>query len=57
MTGGDERGEGKALADRTRKAQGLPTTIRDPEAIRRVVALLVRDPGRRDEPAQNDGAA
>jgi hypothetical protein len=42
-----------ALARRTRKAQGLPKAIRDPEAIRRVVALIVRD--HRDH--RDEGAA
>jgi hypothetical protein len=42
MTPADIRKAGEALARRTRKAQSLPKTIRDPEAIRAVVTLLVR---------------
>jgi DNA-binding transcriptional MerR regulator len=51
----DLRKAGEALARRTRQAQGLPKTIRDPEAIRRVGALLGRD--HHDEPVDGDGAA
>jgi hypothetical protein len=32
---------GAELAKRSRKAQGLPPTIREPEIVRQVVALLV----------------
>ena len=47
------RRAGEALARRTRKAQCLPKTIRDPEAIRAVVALLVRAyQGKQDEAAK-----
>jgi hypothetical protein len=49
MTPGEARTAGAALARRTRKAQSLPKTIRDLEAIRRVVALLVRNHGDRTE--------
>lgn len=40
----DDQTEGQKLARRTREMQGLPQTISDPEAIRAVVALLVREP-------------
>jgi hypothetical protein len=55
MTSTEARKAGEALARRTRQAQGLPKTIRDPEAIRAVVALLVRD--HHDDRAEGDGAA
>ena len=48
MTAAEFRTAGQALARRSREAQGLPKTIRDPESIRRVVSLLVRELDRRD---------
>jgi len=39
----DKRRTGQELVRRSREAQGLPKTIRDPEAIRRVVTLLARE--------------
>jgi hypothetical protein len=35
------RKAGEALAARTRKRQGLPRRVRDREAIRKIVALLL----------------
>jgi hypothetical protein len=38
----EARTAGEQLARRTRRAQELPRTVRDPGAVGRVVALLVR---------------
>jgi hypothetical protein len=57
MTAAEIRTAGEALARRTRKAQGLPKTIHDPEAIRRIVALLVSPIGDIRNEAQARGAA
>lgn len=35
------RAAGQELARRTRKAQGFPPKIRDKDAVRKIVALLV----------------
>ena len=40
MTAAEVRKVGEDLARRTRKAQGLPRTVRDPQAARKVAALL-----------------
>jgi hypothetical protein len=54
VTPAEARNAAEELARRTRKAQSLPKTIRDPEAIRAVVTLLVGAyQGKRAE----DGAA
>jgi hypothetical protein len=41
MTAAEIKAAGTDLARRTRNAQGLSPTIRDRDAVRRVVALLV----------------
>lgn len=45
MTPAEAHRTGAELAKRSRKAQGFPPTIREPEIVRQVVALLVN--GRR----------
>lgn len=41
MTRAEIRKAGQDLAKRTRKAQGLPATVRDREVLRKIAALLV----------------
>ena len=45
MTPAEARKIGEALADRTRKAQGLPRRVRDREVAREVAALLLKRGG------------
>jgi hypothetical protein len=42
MTAAEIRKAGEELARRTRKAQGLPATVRDQEVARAVAALMVQ---------------